>query len=77
MWRRVGAQISHVVPDRMSEITGEGVDQDLVLIKFEDDVRKPPVSFALDVFAVGRGLTGRWIGLESPLDDVGNLDGRC
>jgi hypothetical protein len=54
-----GSQIRAVVPNRIGEISGERINQDLVLIEFEDDVGKPPVTPTLHALAI-RGRRPWW-----------------
>jgi hypothetical protein len=73
MYGRPNSQVSAVVPDGICEVATEGVDEDLVLVELEDDVREPPVAAALHGLAVsGDGRAGR--GCDRVLDDIWDGD---
>jgi len=67
------AQISPVVPHRVGQVSPQGVNQNLVLIEFEDDVGQPPIALALKAFSIAcrsaRGSTR----FECLADGVGDL----
>jgi hypothetical protein len=46
------SQIGTIVPNWIGEVSGEGVDQNLILVEFQDYVRKPPVTPALHALAI-------------------------
>ena len=48
-------QCGTVVPYWIGEIAAHGVDEDLVVVEFEDDVGKPPVALSLVAFAIAGG----------------------
>jgi len=66
-------QISTIVPDWIGKIATHCIDKDFVLVELEDDIRKPPVSFALQAFSVTGGLASRRSCVKRPLDDIGDL----
>lgn len=67
------AQIGTIVPDWIRKIATHCIDKDFILVELEDDIRKPPVSFALHAFSVTGGLAGRRDCVKRPLDDIGDL----
>jgi len=71
------AQVCPIVPHRAREVSSQGIDKDFVLIEFEDDIWKPPISFALHALTVARRSPGWGSGLEGSLDDIRDLHSGC
>jgi hypothetical protein len=71
-WLRY-AQVCPIVPYRVREVSSQGIDKDFVLIELEDDIGKPPISFALHALAVARRFPGWGCMLEGSLDDIRDL----
>ena len=65
------AQISPVVPLWFGEISAEGLDEDLVFVELEDDVRQPPVLLTVHAIAIVR-RAARLGTVERLLDDIGD-----
>lgn len=75
---RDGIQSSTIVPYWICEIAAHGVDEDLVVVEFENYVGKPPVALSLQAFTVARGSSRCWRGrIEGFLDDLWDLHARC
>ncbi len=56
-------QVGAVVPNRIGEIPAERIDQDLVLVEFQDDVGKPPVTPALHALPIRGRCAWRGTGI--------------
>jgi len=69
----VDIQISSVVPDWARDVSSKGVDKDLVLIEFENDIGQPPGSMSLEALPVAGGPPGCGDRLEGFLDHLWNL----
>ena len=69
-------QVCPVVPYRIGEVPAHGIDKDLIFIKLEDDVGKPPEAFTLYALAVA-GRPSDWHRVQCPLDDVWYLNAGC
>jgi len=75
--------MSSVLPDGVREFSTQGVDQDLVLVKLQYSIGKPPFPLKRFSVAVGAGLWlllrykrrvggSRWKGQSSSLDNADN-----
>ena len=69
------SQVGAIVPNGIEEISAKGINQDLVLVELQYDVRKPPVTPALHALAI-RGRSTWWrAGIKGLLDDVRDANG--
>jgi hypothetical protein len=64
------SQVGTIVPNGIGKISAKGINQDLVFVEFQHDVREPPVTSALHALAI-RGRSAWWrTGIKGLLDDV-------
>lgn len=69
---KLDGQMSPIVPDWTGEVAVHCIDEDFVLVEFQNDIRE--ISFALHAFAVVHRFPGGRSGVEGFLDGFGYRD---